>query len=294
MNVATVKPLIQKALKTISAEYRPQAEDTSIESDILMFYLLRQRSPSDRLRMAAGMNRSARSLSLDSFRLQFPHLNSTQFARHIAQAWLQEDCPSHFVPQGNDMTWIQDSISLARELHDILAGLDIPYYITGGVAAIAYGEPRTTRDLDLVLAIELEDLDRLVTVLTQADFYVPGIEDVKSGRMQTLGITHITSISRADLMLAGTGELEKVQLERRVLLDVKDVGSLYFASPEDVILNKLKWGQRSQSEKQWRDVLGILKVNIDRLDYNYLEIWANPLGVKEVLYRALREAGYNF
>ncbi len=81
------------------------------------------------------------------------------------------------------MTWIQDSITLAAQLHPIFASLGVPYYITGGVAAIAYGEPRTTQDLAVVLSIQLSAIGTLATVLEQAGFYVPGVDDAVSGRM---------------------------------------------------------------------------------------------------------------
>lgn len=272
--------------------YQTQAEDTSIDSDLMFFYLLRQRSTLQRLEMGMQMIRDSRQLSLSGLRRSFPALDSKQFAAKVALAWLQEDCPKHFQPQGNEMTWIQDSLALAALLHQIFSDLEIPYYITGGVAAIVYGEPRTTRDLDLVIAVSPTQLDPLVMALEAAGFYVPGVEDVRSGQMQTLGITHMESISRADLMIAETNEFEQVKFARRQVLEVPGRAALYFISVEDLVLNKLQWGSR-QSEKQWRDVLGILKVQQGNLDLGYLRIWAERLQVTALLEQALVEAGYD-
>lgn len=271
--------------------YKPQAFDTSIETDLLTFYLLRQRSPQERLRMAASLTRSARRLSLACLGQQFSHLNSQQLAFKIARAWLQEYCPPDFVPIDNPSMWIQDSVSLAAKLHPIFEQLSIPYYITGGVAAIAYGEPRTTQDLDLVMAISPDGIDSLVRALTGAGFYVPGVDDVKSNRMRTLQITDMASISRADLMVSGNDEFDRQKFERRRRFSSLGVEGLYFASPEDVILNKLRWRQRSGSEKQWRDVLGVLKVQNESLDFRYLRDWGEELGLTEELDRAFTEAG---
>ncbi|HEY9702882.1 MAG TPA: hypothetical protein V6C58_10570 [Allocoleopsis sp.] len=80
------------------------------------------------------------------------------------------------------MTWIQDSTTLAGQLHKILESLNLRYYITGGLAAIAYGEPRTTRDVDLVVEIDITQIEFLVQILAQEGFYVPGVEDVLNGR----------------------------------------------------------------------------------------------------------------
>jgi hypothetical protein len=274
----------------IKPGYRPQADDTSLETDLLTFYLLRQRTAGERLRMAASLTRSARKLSLCSLRQQFGYLSPTQFAKKIALAWLQENCPPNYIPTGESPMWIQDSVSLAIKLHPIFEELGISYYITGGVAAISYGEPRTTQDLDLVMAISLDVIDRLSDALTEAGFYVPGIDDVKSGRMRTLQIIEMESISRADLVVAGTDEFERLKFARRRVIEFEGT-ALYFASPEDVILNKLRWRQRSGSEKQWRDVLGVLKVQAENLDYGYMRELAEQLGLVDALNQAVTESG---
>jgi len=274
----------------IKPGYRPQADDTSVETDLLTFHLLRQRTAGERLRMAASLTRSARKLSLCSLRQQFGYLSPTQFAKKIALAWLQENCPPNYIPTGESPMWIQDSVQLAIKLHPIFEELGISYYITGGVAAISYGEPRTTQDLDLVMAISLDVIDRLSDALTEAGFYVPGIDDVKSGRMRTLQIIEMESISRADLVVAGTDEFERLKFARRRVIEFEGT-ALYFASPEDVILNKLRWRQRSGSEKQWRDVLGVLKVQAENLDYGYMRELAEQLGLVDALNQAVTESG---
>lgn len=277
--------------------YCPQASDTSPETDLLTFYLLRQRSPLQRWQMADALIRDARRLSLAGLQNRFSHLSPSAFARKVAQAWLQDRCPPSYQPLncqscGVAMTWIQDSSSLAASLHAILSSLEIPYYITGGVAAIIYGEPRTTRDVDIVLSVATDKIDDLVRALEAAGFYVPGVEDLKSGRMQTLGITQMETIARADLVLAKVDDpWEQLKFERRQGLEVPGAGELFFASAEDVVLNKLRWGQRSQSEKQWRDVLGVLKVQGESLDRNYLTRWGEKLNLSAAIAQALQEAG---
>ena len=276
---------------SIQPGYCPQSEDTTLQTDLLIFYLLRQRTATERLRMSASLTRSARQLSLSSLRQQFRHLSPAQFAQKIALAWLQEHCPpDNYIPIVESPMWIQDSVSLAIKIHPILEKLGISYYITGGVAAISYGEPRTTQDLDLVIAISPLDIQRLTHHLTQSGFYVPDVDDVKSGRLKILQITDIESISRADLILAGTDEFEHFKFQRRRVIEFAGT-ALYFASPEDVILNKLLWRQHSGSEKQWRDVLGILKVQGEQLDFDYLWQYAEAFGFAKDLDQAFTEAG---
>jgi hypothetical protein len=109
--------------------------------------------------------------------------------------------------------------------------------------------------------------------------------------MRTLQITDMESISRADLMLSETNEFDRLKFERRRVFATSGAEELYFASPEDLILNKLRWRQQSGSEKQWRDILGVLKVQRESLDYGYLREWAKRLGLVDALNQALTEAG---
>ena len=273
--------------------YRPQSVDCSIEADLLQFELLRRWSPTQRLMQAGSLMRSARQLSLNAHRQRFPHLSTTELGQKLAQTWLQEYCPIAYVPTGTEMTWIQDSIQLAAQLHQLFETNGISYYVTDGVAAVAYGETRTTQDLDIVLAVDLASLAQIGTIFETAGFYVSGLDDVISQRMSSFQITQIATISRADLMIPVESEFSRIQLSRRQTIPISIGKDVYFASPEDVIINKLIWGSKSQSEKQWRDVLSIMKTQRECLDYNYLREWADKLGMMPDYLRATIEAGVN-
>ncbi|WP_425216277.1 hypothetical protein [Tumidithrix helvetica] len=272
---------------TATKGYRPQAIDTTIETDLLCFALLRQKTVQEHLQMGAQLNRSARKFAIAGFRRQFAHLSFTQFSRKLAEAWLP-NCPSTYIPQGSEMTWIQDSIQLAGQLDSIFKQLSIPYYVTGGVAAIAYGEIRTTQDLDIVIEISTEQIVRLSDLLEQQGFYVAGLEQVITEQMKTLQITHIESISRADLIVAVRNDYEQLKFTRRQSYPLESGIEIDLASPEDLIVSKLSW---QQSEKQLRDVLGILKIQADNLDFAYIYHWAKVFGLTEVVDRLCVEAG---
>ncbi len=287
----TTKPIAKKLnLPAVKPGYRAQASDTSIETDAFEFALLQQRSNSDRLQMSVTLTQGARQLCLCGLRQTHSSLSETALVQAIAQAFLGDHCPPGFIPTGTEMTWIKDSITLAIQLQNIFADLDIPNYITGGVAAATYGEPRTTFDLNVVIRLSSSQLDPLVQCLESQGFYVPGVEDIRSRRLQTLGITHQETIARADLMLAYTSVLDQAQFNRRRAINIPSRGILYLASPEEIILNKLRWRVQSQSEKQWRDVLGILKVQGQTLDFEDLTNQAEALELTNVLSQAMTEA----
>jgi hypothetical protein len=174
---------------------------------------------------------------------------------------------------------------------DIAIFCGISYYVTGGVAAVAYGETRTTQDLDVVLAIDLIDLPRIAIVLETAGFYVSGLDDVIAQRMSSFQVTQIETISRADLILSNSTEYSDIQLSRRKIIPIEIGKEVYFASPEDVIINKLLWGKQTQSEKQWRDVLSIMKTQRESLDYVYISEWADKFGIMSDYLQATIEAG---
>ena len=273
--------------------YQPQASDMSIEADVYQFRLLREKTPAQRFAIGAHLIRWSRQISLRGIQKARGEQSAEYFARSVLE---EKWSPEFMLTLGkNSKMWIQDSSEIARILHNILEPANIPYYITGSVAALAYGDPRTTRDLNLVIAIELSTIRTLVTALEAAGFYCPplAVEAVQDGRETMLSVTHSELLLNADLMINGNGEFDKTKLSRRTLASISlDENEMFWLiSPEDLILAKLKRGQRSQSEKQWRDVLGVMKVQGENLDRSYLSQWATTIGLESRLNEALQASG---
>ncbi|MEL6880673.1 MAG: hypothetical protein AAFP09_09110 [Cyanobacteria bacterium J06607_10] len=170
------------------------------------------------------------------------------------------------------MTWIQNSPELAVQLHQVFEQNSIPYFIVGGLAAIAYGDPRTTRDLDAVIQAPAEGIERVKSALEEAGFYVAGAEDAGASSLQ---ITSRESIARADLIIAPNDEYTQKQFERRRRYTFPGMGEIYLASPKDIVIGKLRWGLTSDSQKQQRDILAIFKVQQTDINYQYIYYWAD-------------------
>jgi len=273
--------------------YQPQASDISIEADVYQFGLLREKTPAERFAIGANLIRWSRQISLRGIQKARGEQSAEFFARSILEEkWSPE---LMLTLRENQKMWIQDPSEIARILHSILEPAGILYYITGGVAALAYGDPRTTRDLDLVIAIDSSNIQTLVTALEAAGFYCPplAVEAVQAGRETILSVTHSELLLNADLMMNGTTEFDQTKLSRRQLVSISlDENEMFWLiSPEDLILAKLQWGQRSQSEKQWRDVLGVMKVQGENLDRSYLSQWATAIGLETRLNEALQASG---
>ena len=189
--------------------------------------------------------------------------------------------------------WIQDSISLAGELHQIFESINIDYYVSEGVASSIHGEPRSTRDLDLVIEVKPNQIDLLVKTLEASGYYCPAgaVEDLHCGLGNMLNITHTETIANADIYIKDNSPYSISQMNRKILIDVEEIPVFWIASAEDIILQKLRWGKGSKSEKQWRDVLGIIKLQSKNLDYGYLTEWAENLDLVADLSEVLTQAG---
>ncbi len=258
---------------------------------MLQFYLLRQKTAAERWQAAAAMTRWARTVALRAIAKASPNQTATRFSQVI----FKEHWTANLIPNSDPTMWAQDPSAIAELLHPVFEQLNIRYYITGGVAAIAHGEPRTTQDIDLVIEVAPSAVDPFVTALEQAGFYVPAgaVEDVKAERGRVLSITHIEQVLRADVVLNSDSPFDRSKMNRRQMVSIDLAGeALYWVgAPEDIILAKLLWGRRSNSEKQWRDVLGVLKVQQQALDYGYLGEWAERLELSQLLHQAMVEAG---
>jgi hypothetical protein len=186
-----------------------------------------------------------------------------------------------------------DSEALAVTLlvTDVLDKLDIPYVIGGSVASIVHGMMRTTMDVDIVANIDLQHVPTFVASL-QDEFYFD--EDTirrAIRRRSSFNLIHFETMFKVDIFLPKERAFDKQQLARRVAEPVgaETEQQVWVLSAEDVILAKLDWFRLGGevSERQWRDVLGIVKTQQNDLDRAYLRRWARSLQVLDLLERAL-------
>ncbi|MDK2408538.1 hypothetical protein QHH03_04990 [Aphanizomenon sp. 202] len=274
--------------------YQPQSQDTDIEADIYLFQKWRQLSLKQRIERFISHERGVKKLCLIGIKSRNRNSTIQEIRNLFTRAVLGEKFTPDFQPKGiNENMWVQDSISLAGELHQIFESINIDYYVNRGVASSIHGEPRSTRDLDLVIEVKPNQIDLLVKTLEAFGYYCPvgAVEDLQRGLGNILNITHTETIANADIYITDNSPFAISQMNRKILIDVEEIPAFWIASAEDTILQKLRWGKGSKSEKQWRDVLGIIKLQADNLDYHYLTEWAENLDLVADLSEVLTQAG---
>ncbi len=175
--------------------------------------------------------------------------------------------------------------------------LSVPYVVGGSLASSVYGIPRATQDVDLVADLRFEHVEPFTASLIN-EFYVDAdmaTDAIK--RRASFNVVHLATMFKADIFVPSRDSWTREELKRArsEQFDVAEKSvTIRFASPEDTLLHKLVWYKLGDeiSERQWRDVLGIMKVQGERLDNSYLDTWANAIDVVSLLDRARSECGH--
>lgn len=171
----------------------------------------------------------------------------------------------------------------------------VRYFLGGSVASALYGEARSTRDIDFVAAMLPPHVDPFVAALG-SEFYADAqaiAEAVATHR--SFNVIHLDTMVKVDIFVFKADAFGRSQFSRRTTkqLSASDSTLINVASPEDTILAKLQWYRDGGgvSDRQWNDVLGVLKVQGPALDRAYLDEWARNLGLTVLWRRAVDEAG---
>jgi len=184
-----------------------------------------------------------------------------------------------------------EPVEVTLKVTAVLEKLAVPYLISGSLASTLYGMVRTTQDSDIVTKMKPEHLQTFVSEL-QDEFYLDEVMIAEAiQRNSSFNIIHRETMFKVDIFIPFPRPFLQSQIARaqkQTFQFDKEV-SAKFSSPEDTILSKLEWYRMGgeTSERQWRDVLGVLKTRAAELDREYLLKWAHELHVADLLDRAL-------
>ena len=150
---------------------------------------------------------------------------------------------------------------------------NIKYMVTGSLASIIYGEPRTTHDIDLVVSLKEKDIVKLSGTFPQSEFYFPPVEVIKIEILKTsrghFNIIHFKTGFKADVYLLEENELSKWGMENAKEFELEGE-KIFAAPPEYVIIMKMNFYFEGGSEKHIRDIKSILKYSMNLMDVNIL------------------------
>lgn len=176
---------------------------------------------------------------------------------------------------------------LLTRVVDLLDRLDVPYMVTGSLAAAYHGAPRSTQDVDLVVEIEREQIEPFVDAVRREGWYVS--EESARAAVRDFGQFNVIEAEtgwKVDFIVRKDRAFSREEFGRRRKVEALG-GTVYMVTPEDLIIAKLEWARLGESERQLRDVRGILAVQGAELDRTYVDHWTEQLGVAET-WRSIR------
>lgn len=187
-----------------------------------------------------------------------------------------------------------DPIRVTIKVTNVLESLNVTYLIGGSLASTLHGMVRTTQDSDIIADLQPEHIHPFVQNL-QGEFYIDNEMIVNAvARRSSFNIIHRDSMFKVDVFIPHWRSFERMQFARarREILSKEPEAQALVSTPEDVILSKLEWYRLGGevSERQWRDVLGVVVVQAGALDLDYLHHMAKELNVEDLLDRALSDA----
>jgi hypothetical protein len=188
-----------------------------------------------------------------------------------------------------------DIVAALSPIVDMFDQLLVSYSVVGSVASSAHGIARATLDADLVADLKMEHVDTLVGALID-DYYIDrdAVEDAVRRRAM-FNVVHLHTMLKVDVYILTGRPFDRESFRRRLEAPLEDTeGARQYAvdTPEDTVLHKLEWYRAGGevSDRQWSDIIGVVKVQSGLLDLDYMRRWAASLGVEDLLDRAFEEA----
>lgn len=188
---------------------------------------------------------------------------------------------------------LPEALGVLFQVTDIFNEIGVHYHLGGSYASSIHGVPRQTQDIDLVLDLHIEDVEALVMRL-ENEFYldIDSIRDAIHNK-SSVNLIHLASGIKLDFFMRGDSPFDLKEFSRSRLepVTIAPQRRIYVKTAEDILLRKLQWCRlgREISDRQWNDILGIIKTQTDKLDVDYLKYWAEELQVADLLEHSMEE-----
>lgn len=278
---------------------RLQSADTSAEIEKMQMELLRQAGTERRARLMRSLSATTRRLSRQGLRQLHPALLAQElnllFISNLYGSELANAARTRLLEATENPQMNEDIIAAIAPVVAAFEKLNIPYLIGGSVASSALGLPRSTLDADLVAEVQLEHVPLLMAELGQDYYLAPQAIEEAINRRSSFNVLHLATMAKVDIFVLKTDPFNQLAFARRqpAKLDAGNPKEYFLSTPEDIVLHKLAWYEAGGrvSERQWLDVIGLLKVRGNTLDRAYLDEWAGKLNLTALLTQAYQDAG---
>ncbi len=188
-----------------------------------------------------------------------------------------------------------EAFQVLLEVTRVLEDLEVPYVVGGSLASSLHGIPRSTQDADLVAALRTDHIQSFIHRMEGVFYVSPERVEAAVRRRTSFNLIHLKTMIKVDVFVFSETPLARQEMARRQSLPIpgEPETRLQIASPEDTILQKLLWYRNGGevSERQWNDVLGVIKVQGKALDLRYLREWAERSGIEDLLAGAFADSG---
>lgn len=176
-----------------------------------------------------------------------------------------------------------EQLDLLKHVCTLLDRLGVRYMVTGSQATIAYGEPRFTNDIDIVVELDESSLDALCEGFPDEEYYLsrPAAREAVRDRGM-FNVIHPQSGLKIDFIIPEKTGYDQQRLGRSIRVRVGPDFEALLTTPEDIIVKKLEWHRMGGGERHLRDIAGIIRVQSERLDIAYIELAADALDVRDL------------
>lgn len=187
---------------------------------------------------------------------------------------------------------LADPLRIIGKLDTVFSKLNIPYFVGGSIASSLYGIPRATQDVDIIVEMSVAHVNMFIKSIE--DDFVVNVDAVKSAvrKKSCFNIIDKEELYKVDIFIQKPDDISKAAMLRKIkytVSELEEIKAFYICSPEDIISHKLYWFKLggNVSERQWNDVLEVLKVQGKRIDFDYLRNICKALDVEKLLDKAI-------
>ena len=178
---------------------------------------------------------------------------------------------------------LDEQHALLRLVVERLERCNVPYMVAGSVAANSYTAARATNDIDIVIKIVEDDIDKLIAAF-EGDFYINSRDAIQDSlkRYYPFNVIYLESVAKVDLVPLPPDQFAQSEFGRRRLITIENE-SYWYISPEDYIISKLRVFAATRSERQLSDLRNVLETQRNVLNLDYLRSWADRFDIRNEL-----------